>query len=466
EEMAAWAAREAAGPRFDLHFGLRAPAADGRGAGLRVLRFLRGLELSSGRAQGRALAAGLLHSVVVREGVAHTWGAATSGQLGRGSPAELFQGVPTAVPILQRVAMAACGGDHSLLVTDCGLVWAFGRNSHGQLGCNGCRDASRPARVPVPRAVLAACGADHSLVLAADGEVWACGRGTEGQLGTPLPEGCDRVAAPQCTMRADLRIRFVACGADHSVVVDSAGRALGFGENSHGQLGSGHFDCQREPTPLPLPRGCLALGASCGGAHTLLLTDAGRLLGCGSNRQGQLGAGEAADRPVAAPVLLSEERGAVVSAVSASCGFGHSLVLARGGAVWVLGSGRPSERADTAAPEPRHRHRRRRRWVDSAAPEPPRPDAAAAGSPTERSTAFRQAPSQGARGLRPPPPTAGRGTSGSSREAGAGLAGAARGWPAALTLRGPSWPRRLLPMSNVLEPPSCSCLFQLLPDAV
>ena len=43
----------------------------------------------------------------------------SSGQLGRGSPAQQFHPVPIAVPLAMPVAMVACGGDHSLLVTTC-----------------------------------------------------------------------------------------------------------------------------------------------------------------------------------------------------------------------------------------------------------------------------------------------------------------------------------------------------------
>lgn len=246
------------------------------------------------------------------------------------------------------VAMVACGGDHSLLVTSCGAVWAFGRNSDGQLGTGGDRDASRPALMVVPAAYQAACGADHSLVLATDGKVWASGRGAEGQLGTVLPDGINRTLTPLCVGSLP-RIHLVACGADHSVVVDCAGHAFGFGENSKGQLGLGHCINQHHPAEMPLPDGFLAVSADCGGTHTLVLADDSLVFGCGGNDQGQLGLGLALDRHVLSPVVL--HAGAACRARSTSCGFSCSVLLTPSASVWVLGGRSP--RADIGeAPAP------------------------------------------------------------------------------------------------------------------
>ncbi|CAE8645034.1 unnamed protein product [Polarella glacialis] len=193
----------------------------------------------------------------------------------------------------------------SVLVTRCGAVWAFGRNSDGQLGTGSDRDASRPVQMLVPPAVQAACGADHSLVLTEDGAVWSCGRGSEGQLGVVLPADTDRILRPMCASVAT-GVCYVACGADHSVVLDACGRGFGCGENSKGQLGLGHRDSPMRHgfAEMQLPRGFLAIDVDCGGTHTLLVADDGRVIGCGGNDKGQLGLGPRKDRLVPEKVSI------------------------------------------------------------------------------------------------------------------------------------------------------------------
>lgn len=335
EDLATWALRELY--ELDVHE-LRLLRRRCRGTvevlpALRVLFFASCRARAHQQAQRRSVAAGLQHSVCVQEGIAHSWGSADSGQLGRGTPAERFHPSPTPVHLPVLVHMVACGGDHSVVVTSCGTVWSFGRNSDGQLGIGSDRDASRPVKMAVPAAAQVACGADHSLVLSLQGEIWASGRGSEGQLGMSL-DGEGRTLVPLCSVSSP-KAAFVACGADHSLFIDFLGCAFAFGENSKGQLGLGHCDTTKQPEQMLLPPGFLAVSADCGGTHTLLLADDSQVYGCGGNEKGQLGLGPKKDRLVPAPVGL-HAKGVACRAQRVSCGFSHSLVL-QDGSVWVLG---------------------------------------------------------------------------------------------------------------------------------
>lgn len=394
--MALWVAREVLGvdaAEVRSAWLEKAPncmfAGDGCRDATQLPGLLRSLFFSYRRAEAeqrqrcQAIAAGLRHSVVVRGGVAHSFGAASSGQLGRGSPALQVHPMPTPIHIGMPITMVACGGDHTLLVASTGEVWAFGRNAEGQLGTGNDRDVTRPSVMPVPPAFQAACGADHSLILGRDGSVWACGRGVEGQLGSEPPGGGERATVPFPVASLPPLMQFVACGADHSVVLDGSGHALAFGENSKGQLGIGQRPAvtavdsasqagqfHRTPTRMVLPPGVFVISADCGGTHTLLMTDDGRVYGCGGNDQGQLGAGSSQERWAPAPVLITQNSrpqtapGAASASTGAdpssssccrarrvSCGFSHSLLLSPVGAVWVLGGrGGAAASAEAAIP--------------------------------------------------------------------------------------------------------------------
>jgi len=335
EDLATWALREVCAS--DIHE-LRQLRRRGRGI-VEVLPALRAFFFACcrvsahQRARCRSVAGGLQHSAFSQKGTAYSWGAASSGQLGRGSPADRFRPLPTPVHLPVFVQMVSCGGDHSVVMASCGTVWSFGRNSDGQLGTGSDRDASRPAKMAVPAAAQVACGADHSLVLSLDGDIWACGRGSEGQLGRCL-DGEGRALVPLRSVFSP-RAAFIACGADHSLFLDILGRAFAFGENSKGQLGLGHCEMAKQPEQMLLPSGFLAVDADCGGTHTLLLADDSQVYGCGGNEKGQLGLGPKKDRLVPAPVGL-HAKGIACRAQRVSCGFSHSLVL-KDGSVWVLG---------------------------------------------------------------------------------------------------------------------------------
>ena len=86
-------------------------------------------------------------------------------------------------------------GEHSLLRSRDGTVWAWGNNTLGQLGDGTTSSRNVPAQVPGLSGVVAVSagqgfqdeccyrGQGHSLALTQDGRVWAWGYNDHGQLG-------------------------------------------------------------------------------------------------------------------------------------------------------------------------------------------------------------------------------------------------------------------------------------------
>merc|ERR1719310_1231821 len=100
---------------------------------LQLLQFLSSQSEVQEQMRGQQLGAGLRHSLVMRKGVVHAFGATACGQLGVGPGLQVVE-LPRCLSMPETVTMVACGGDHSLLITKSGSVWAFGRNADGQLG--------------------------------------------------------------------------------------------------------------------------------------------------------------------------------------------------------------------------------------------------------------------------------------------------------------------------------------------
>src|SRR5437763_12524217 len=80
-----------------------------------------------------------------------------------------------------RADKIAAGMDHCLWLKGDGTVWAWGRNSSGQLG-SGNGTHLTPAKVSGLAGVVAIAGGGyHSLALKGDGTVWAWGYAAQGQ---------------------------------------------------------------------------------------------------------------------------------------------------------------------------------------------------------------------------------------------------------------------------------------------
>lgn len=145
----------------------------------------------AGLSNAVALAPGALHTLALgNDGNVWAWGRNAEGQLGDGSTTARL--APQRVTLPGIAVAVAAGATHSLALLADGRVYAWGGNADGQLGIGGNLNSPTPVRVgaPLPGGIVSiGAGAGHSLALDAGGNVWAWGRNTRGQLGdgTRLP---------------------------------------------------------------------------------------------------------------------------------------------------------------------------------------------------------------------------------------------------------------------------------------
>ena len=187
-----------------------------------------------------------------------------------------------AVPLRTPIAAFSLGEVHTLVLTSAGEVYSFGDNSFGA-ACNG----SSPIDVHASEGGATATAATDAF----------------SRCDLPLMEG--------------ERVTDVAAGSFHSLAFTSYGRVLGWGDSSHGQLGSerkdgyvysllqeaqsarvdnAEIEAQIEMASviaeiaLPLHAGENVTGVWTRSFHSAALTDAGRLIVWGDNVYGQIGA--------------------------------------------------------------------------------------------------------------------------------------------------------------------------------
>lgn len=253
------------------------------------------------------VSAGHQHSLALdAEGRVWGWGDNEYGQLGlRGVENQL---TPVLInSFLERVIQVKAGYDFSLVVTETGQVWASGRNNYGQLGL-GWTTPSQRDFVQVPflyRIVRVASGQYHSLALHENGTVFSFGRNNHGQLG--LGHRQDRASAEEIPNLSD--VDKITCGYNHSLIINGHQQVWGWGDNQYYQLSSGRDNPtinqsyrEKEEKDILLPRqitivehiGTMYQGyditeISAGAEHSLFLSREGKLFGCGSNHERQLG---------------------------------------------------------------------------------------------------------------------------------------------------------------------------------
>ena len=132
---------------------------------------------------------------------------------------------------------------HAFVLTASRKLYAYGRNLQGQLSTNDKVSLTFPSLVTVPtgsRIKKVACGLSHSILLLENGDVYGCGSNSVGEIG--LPTAKDHLIFTQIPTLSD--IVDVACGDNFSLFCSTEGRVYACGTQKDGVLGggsNGHF---------------------------------------------------------------------------------------------------------------------------------------------------------------------------------------------------------------------------------
>ncbi|TIB42685.1 hypothetical protein E3P86_00272 [Wallemia ichthyophaga] len=278
------------------------------------------------------IAAGGMHNLMIdSDGKIWSWGVNDGMSLGRittdtGVEAEELETVPMKVDGLDdfRAVRVAAGDYISLAINDQGQLRAWGsfNSNDGLLGFDGKPNGARKQVLPsiLPqlakhRAVQAVCGADHALVLTTAGIVYAWGNGQQQQLGRRVIERrkLNGLTPEPLHLR---KIVAVGTGSYHSFATDQDGVVFGWGLNKMRQTGvsddrDGYEDSIAVPTPIDALHpdqhdGSRVVQISGGEHHTLFLFDNGQVWGCGRCDGKELGLSK--DHPAYQAILENNEK--------------------------------------------------------------------------------------------------------------------------------------------------------------
>ncbi|KAF2363211.1 Regulator of chromosome condensation RCC1 [Trinorchestia longiramus] len=219
-----------------------------------------------------AVAAGSAHSVLLTgAGEVFVWGSNSCGQLGLQTD---VQTSPAPLSLTCAVRQVTCGYYHTLLVTEDKSVLSFGEATNGKLGRDPAHEPHVPHLVPdlSQRVSQAAAGANHSLLLTETGVVLSCGCSGAGQLGQGPGVNFSPNFAP-IVAPDDVTFVAIAAGHSHSAALTSGGQVYVWGCGRHDKLGFGEQKTGPVfiPAPLPRLRHLTAALVGCGGCHTMVL---------------------------------------------------------------------------------------------------------------------------------------------------------------------------------------------------
>ncbi|CAI9108702.1 OLC1v1008373C1 [Oldenlandia corymbosa var. corymbosa] len=244
----------------------------------------------------------------------------------------------------QGVREIACGGAHTLFLTENGNVYATGLNDLGQLGISDDRSYStEPLLVAgLPKEVVRiSAGYHHSLAITVDGELYMWGKNSNGQLG--LGKKSPRVVPiPRKVECLDgVAIKTASLGSEHSIAVTDKGEALSWGGGAHGGLGHGHKSSflgfvrsGSEFTPRLIKdlEGIKVKSVAAGMLHSACIDENGSLYVFGESAKKRLAYedGKCATLPSLVRQLPYSEE--------VSCGGHHTCVVTSGGELYSWGS--------------------------------------------------------------------------------------------------------------------------------
>lgn len=220
------------------------------------------------------VAHGLQHTLVLTEsGQLYSFGANTSGQLGRETTAEPMKWAnptPTLVTLPGQdgsVVKIAAGRESSLALTESGQLYSFGNNRFGELGYEENsgpgpdpfeNNHQTPTVVPMPEGageiVDIAAGSFHTLVLTDENQLYSFGKNTLGALGNSTNLN-NQEANPTPTAVSFPggvgQIEQIDAGYEDSFVLSSTGRGYSFGWNYFGEQGRTTNNKSLKPNPVP-----------------------------------------------------------------------------------------------------------------------------------------------------------------------------------------------------------------------
>ncbi|CAG2171483.1 unnamed protein product [Oppiella nova] len=157
-----------------------------------------------------------------------------------------------------------------------------------------------------------------------------CALTTDGQLGI----GSTTSSAEPLKVSLNEKVVDISCGNYHTLALTDAGHVYGWGYNGNGQVGNGTDSAQSVPIRVKgALESCRVVSITCGGHHSIAVSDTGAVYSWGCNGEGQLGLGHQTNQTT--PVLITHLDHKPICRVV--CGYRHTMLLSKDGIIYMFG---------------------------------------------------------------------------------------------------------------------------------
>lgn len=230
----------------------------------------------------------------------------------------------------------ACGSRHTAAVTSTGKLYTWGDKENGVAG-----HGDSEGHQYTPKLLekfndetivqLSACGF-HTGCITKDGEVFTWGEGKFGRLGHGNERNCHSPKLVENLIGK--KPKQIACGGFHSSVIGEDGKMYTFGGGEHGQLGHGDKVNKVIPTIVKALENTFISQITCGWSHSVALTSRGHVYTFGNGDHGKLGHGTG--KKLSAPQLVEKLKSHKVVKVASYNEHTAALVepIHDSGAIW------------------------------------------------------------------------------------------------------------------------------------
>lgn len=265
---------------------------------------------------------------LMKDGSVYTCGANNYGQQGQGNNVSVVK-LPVMIPGLEHITKIACGFGQCLALDEDGHVWAWGRNSNGQIGNGNKKSQSSPVLLSLENIIDIQCGGKFCMAMDAQGQIYGWGDNEFGQL-LDASRGAN-ILNPTLLSVSGQFVK-IACGGDIAFGIDHEGTLWSWGRNDYLQLGNNTVK-GRTSTPVKVlfPESVVITDVLAYNAHSAAITDQGALWQWGSVYHGQMGIGKQPSRSL--PLQASPAEHVFGSAVGSL----QSYVLLDDGSLYGAG---------------------------------------------------------------------------------------------------------------------------------
>ena len=284
----------------------------------------------------RQVSIGYSYTIAIKDdGTLWAWGKNSIGQLGNGTTIQQLTPIQISAAT-DWIQVSASAGNFTLALKNNGVIYAWGNNGNGQLGDGTTINKTTPTIISgINTAIQISVGFDHSLALLSDGTVKAWGKNVYGQLG----DGSTVDKWTPITVPGINSVTQISAGGESSFALLSNGTIKAWGNNDYGELGDGTTTQSLAPVTVLGVNSVTQISAG-GDNYALALLSDGSIKAWGNNRYGQLGDGTTTNRTTF--VVVS----GISTATQIAAGGYHTLALLSDGTVKAWGDNRAGQLGD------------------------------------------------------------------------------------------------------------------------